>query len=158
MVASGLPFSIPWDVHLVTSPLLSRPQEQGLQPIEMERRSKIRYPLVLNVRYCTPGRSVPSREGQVVNMSSGGAFIVSSHTLAVGAELEVCMEWPSLLDGSVRLQLVALGRVVRCSESSFALSFRRHQFRTLKSKLQPVPSPSLNKTQGYRSPNIPGPV
>lgn len=91
-------------------------------------------------------------------MSSGGAFIVSSHTLAVGAELEVCMEWPPLLDGWVRLQLVAFGRVVRCSESSFALSFRRHQFRTLKSKLQPVPTPSVNKTKGCRLLNIRGTV
>jgi hypothetical protein len=124
----------------------------------MERRSKTRYPLVLNVHYRTPGRSVPGGEGQVVNMSSGGAFIVSSHTLTVGAELEVCMEWPPLLDGWVHLQLVALGRVVRCSESSFALSFRRHQFRTLKSQLQLVPSPSSNKIQGCRLQNIPGTV
>jgi hypothetical protein len=124
----------------------------------MERRSKIRYPLVLNVHYRTPGRSVHGGAGQVVNMSSGGAFIVSSHTLAVGAELEVCMEWPPLLDGWVRLQLVAFGRVVRCSESSFALSFRRHQFRTLKSKLQPVPTPSVNKTKGCRLLNIRGTV
>ena len=97
-------------------------------PIVMERRSKIRYPLVLNVRYRTLGWQVRSGEGQVRNMSSRGVFIVSSQPLAVGAEAEVCVERP-LLDGCVHLQLVALGRVVRCSDSSFALCLSRHQLK-----------------------------
>jgi hypothetical protein len=122
-------------------------ENMNCSPIGMERRTKTRYPLVLNVRYRSVDRKVHDGEGQVVNMSSGGVFIVSSHQLPVGVDLEVCMEWPPLLDGCVHLQLVALGRVVRCGKSSFALAFRRHQFRTLKCKLQPASIPSLNKTQ-----------
>lgn len=109
-------------------------------PAAMERRSRIRYPLTLRVRYRTLGRKKQhSGEGQAVNLSSGGALVVSQHELAVGAELEVRMEWPPLLDGRIPLQLVAVARVVRCGESSFAICFRRHQFRTLNSNVQTIP-------------------
>jgi hypothetical protein len=104
--------------------------------IGMERRSKVRYPLVLKVRYSTLGRKLLCGEGQAVNLSSGGALVDCQHELSVGTELEVRLEWPSLLDGRVPLQLVAVGSVVRCGASSFAVCFRRHQFRTLKSKVQ----------------------
>jgi len=109
------------------------------QLIAVERRSKVRYPLLLTVSYRTLGRELYSGVGHAVNLSSGGALVVSQHELGVGAELEVRMEWPSLLDGYIPLQLVAVGWVVRCEASSFAVCFRRHQFRTLRSKLQPSP-------------------
>lgn len=104
----------------------------------LERRSRMRYPLVLKVRYQTLGRKKSHfGEGQAVNLSSGGALVVSQHELAVGAELEVRMEWPPLLDGRIPLQLVAVARVVRCEASSFAVCFRRHQFHTLGKDVQP---------------------
>jgi hypothetical protein len=101
-------------------------------PADMERRSRMRYPLILRVRYRTLGRkNRRTGAGQAVNLSSGGALVVSQHELAVGAELEVRMEWPPLLNGRIPLQLVAVARVVRCGESSFAVCFRRHKFYTV---------------------------
>jgi len=104
----------------------------------MERRSKIRYPLALKVRYRAQRQTLYSGEGLALNLSSGGALVGSQHKLEVGTELEMSMEWPSLLDGWISLQLVATARVVRCGTTSFAVCFRRHQFRTLRSKLQPI--------------------
>lgn len=119
-----------------------------LQLTGTERRSKVRYPLALNVLYRSVGRKVESGEGQALNLSSGGALIHSDHKLQVGTELEVRIEWPSLLDGRIPLQLVALGRVVRCAESSFAVAFRRYQFRTLKNSRQPGANPNCRLNFG----------
>jgi hypothetical protein len=67
-------------------------------------------------------------------------LVEAQQHLAEGARLEVNVEWPSLLDGLIPLQVVALGRVVRCLESGFALSFSQYQFRTMSRKLQAVPA------------------
>ena len=107
----------------------------------IERRSKVRYPIPLKIRYRALGQPLRSGEGQAVNLSSSGALVISPHELQIGAEVEIYMEWPSLLDGWIPLQLVAVGSVVRCGTSNFAVCFRRHQFRTTGSKL-PTIAPS----------------
>jgi hypothetical protein len=105
----------------------------------LERRSKIRYPVSLNVKYRTVGRSNRiSGVGRTLNMSSGGLLIAADQHTQLGAKIELNVEWPSLLDGMIPLQLVAVGRVVRCLESSFALSFTQYQFRTMSRKLQSI--------------------
>jgi hypothetical protein len=109
----------------------------AIQQILLERRSKLRYPLVLNVRYRILRRKLHSGVGQAVNLSSGGALVASQQELGLGEELEINIEWPPLLDGCIALQLVAIASVVRCAPSSFAVRFRRHQFRTLRSRVQP---------------------
>ena len=78
---------------------MTYPTVSPLQLIVMERRSKARYPIVLKVHYRSLGRKLHLGEGQAVNLSSGGALVHSRHELAVGEVLEVCIEWPSLLDG-----------------------------------------------------------
>jgi len=120
-----------------------RPKEALVQVIEkttpLERRSKIRYPVSLNVKYRTFGRSNRiSGVGRTLNMSSGGLLIAADQRTQVGTKIELNVEWPSLLDGMIPLQLVAVGRVVRCLESSFALSFTQYQFRTMSRKLQSI--------------------
>jgi len=122
-----------------------RPKEALVQAIDrttpLERRSKIRYPVSLNVKYRTVGRSNRiSGMGRTVNMSSGGLLIAADQRTELGAKIELNVEWPSLLDGTIPLQLVAVGRVVRCLESGFALSFTQYQFRTMSRKLQSMPN------------------
>jgi hypothetical protein len=117
---------------------LERALVSPIQVTMTERRSKLRYPLVLNVRYRALGRGLHSGVGQAVNLSSGGALVASQHDLGVGEELELSIEWPSHLDGCIPIQLVAMANVVRCGPSSFAVRFRRHQFRTLGSQVQPI--------------------
>lgn len=104
---------------------------------ELERRSKTRYPVTLSVRYRTMGRSHRTTGmGRTVNISSSGLWVSSTHRTEVGTKVEVNIEWPSMLDGQIPLQLVAVGRVVRCMESGFALSFTQYQFRTMSRKAQ----------------------
>lgn len=97
----------------------------------MERRNKVRFPLEPPVRYRTLGKGCPcSGAGWVKNISSGGILVASQHEISVGTRIELNIEWPSLLDGRVPLQLVTTGSVARCEDSSFALVLSRHQFRT----------------------------
>ena len=103
----------------------------------LERRSKIRYPVALNVRYRTLGRHHrTSGLGRTVNLSSGGMLVAAEEKMTVGTRLEVNLEWPSLLDGLIPLQLVAVGKVIRSVESGFALSFIQYEFRTMSRKFQ----------------------
>jgi len=98
----------------------------------IERRSKARYPVKLTVRYRTIGRSNSvNGVGQTLNMSSGGLLVSAEHEMPAGLRLEVNVEWPLLLNGSVPLQLVANGKVVRGGGSEFAVSFVQYQFRTM---------------------------
>jgi c-di-GMP-binding flagellar brake protein YcgR len=102
-----------------------------------ERRSEVRYPIVLNARYqAVRKRSNDGGAGRTVDISSGGLLVVSEHTIPVGVKLEVAVEWPALLDGAIELVLVATGAVVRTRESSFALELSRYEFRTTKRKVR----------------------
>ena len=103
--------------------------------MNIERRFKARYPLELNVRYHTFGKStVISGEGRTVNVSSSGVLIASSDRMTEGVRLRLTIEWPSLLNGTTPLQLVTFGRVVRSDESGFAVALEHYQFRTMKRK------------------------
>ena len=101
----------------------------------VERRSKVRFPFDPQVRYRTLGRESISGEGRALNMSSGGLLVERAHQLSVGESVELRIEWPSLLEGRIGLQLVVTGKVVRGGPSSFAVLFNQHQFRTTGSKL-----------------------
>jgi hypothetical protein len=100
--------------------------------MNMERRSKARYPIELAVNYqaLDPALGIAG-SGRSLNMSSGGLLISSEVRLVVGTLMKVTLEWPSLLDGTTPLQLVTVGRVARSGESSFALTFEHYQFRTM---------------------------
>jgi PilZ domain len=106
--------------------------EASLGKTVIERRTKARYPVKLTVRYRTIGRSNSvNGVGQTLNMSSGGLLVSAEHEMPAGLRLEVNVEWPLLLDGTVPLQLVAHGKVVRGGGSEFAISFAQYQFRTM---------------------------
>src|SRR5579863_9376989 len=108
-------------------------------PILAERRFRFRYPLDLRVRFqSSPAGALLSGTGLAVNMSSGGVFVASNHPVTVGALVEMSIEWPSMLDGTIPLQLVAVGRVLRRGVAHFAASLDRHEFRTLRSPSRPL--------------------
>lgn len=101
-------------------------------PISMERRSRVRFPLELRVRFRTLGKDYPvAGVGSVVNMSSGGVLVAFQYGISAGTPVELNIEWPAVLDGRVRLRLVAVGTVVRSGISSFAVVLERHHFRTM---------------------------
>lgn len=106
-----------------------------------DQRLKVRYPLELSVRFRSRSDSARfSGAGRTVNLSSGGVLVISEYVaqyeIRVGARMEMSIEWPSMLDGRIPLQFVAIGRVLRLGASVFAATFERHQFRTLRSSSQ----------------------
>jgi hypothetical protein len=110
-----------------------------LQSEVLERRSKVRFPLELQVRYRSLARRCPAAgTGVVMNMSRSGVLISSEQGISEGVRVELNIEWPSLLDGRVPLQVVTVGRVVRCEPSSFAVVLARYQFRTTRKTNLPI--------------------
>jgi hypothetical protein len=110
-----------------------------------ERRSKVRYPIRLSVRYRGLGRmGGVVGVGQTLDLSSSGILVESPHQqeVSVGSRLEVGVEWPVMLDGTSPLQVVVRGRVVRSGMFRFAVSFQGYQFRTMKR-----PMGTLSRTQ-----------
>jgi hypothetical protein len=61
--------------------------------------------------------------------------------------LELNIEWPTLLDGRVSLRLCAVGRLVRCEASRFAVVFARHEFRTTGKRVIPIDAPNFGRQQ-----------
>jgi hypothetical protein len=111
--------------------------ENPQQPRLSDRRSRIRYPLKLRVQYQTLRKIYGAVGiGETVDFSSRG-FMVATLPDAVpaeGARVRAVVEWPVLLNGTAPLQFVVSGRVVRSEITRFAVSFDRHEFRTMKRK------------------------
>jgi hypothetical protein len=106
----------------------------------IERRLKARYPVQLVARYRTLDRTDElAGVGTTVNMSSTSLLVRCPHNIPFGAQMEVLVNWPSLLESTVPLQLVTSGRVIRSERSSFVIEFARYQFRTMRSR--PLPRP-----------------
>ena len=105
-----------------------------------ERRIRARYPVRLPARYRTLDRKVEiSGAGFTVNVSSSGLLLTCQHEIKPGARMEVQVDWPSLLESTIPLQLVTSGRVIRSEPTAFAVEFARYQFRTMRSR--PLPKP-----------------
>ncbi|HTC35963.1 MAG TPA: PilZ domain-containing protein [Bryobacteraceae bacterium] len=100
----------------------------------LERRSKARYPVELNVRYRTLAKGTAlAGIGRTLNVSSRGLLIACEEPLVEdGSRLQVSLEWPSMLNGKTPLQLIAVCRVIRCQSEIFAVRLERYQFRTRK--------------------------
>ncbi len=99
---------------------------------ETERRSKVRDPIKLRVRFRTLGRNhTVEGIGETVDFSSQGIFVTAPlhQRPIVGARLETIVEWPVKLNGTTLLELITLGRVERCGTEGFAVSFKKHKLR-----------------------------
>ena len=110
------------------------PNQGASHDLTLERRSKARYPMELNVRYriLTNGRALPGI-GRTLNVSSCGLLIASDQQIVHdGSRLQLSLEWPLLLDGTTPLQLIAECRVIRCQPERFAVRLERYQFHTRK--------------------------
>jgi hypothetical protein len=120
-----------------------------------ERRAKSRYPLQLNVSYQTMGAAGQvAGVGRTVNVSSSGVLIKSSSTVGEGARVKVVFEWPSLLNGTIPLQLIALGTVVRRQSSGLAIAFEGYQFRTAGRRANVATMPDPRRSSRYSAPDV----
>jgi PilZ domain len=106
----------------------------------LERRASTRFPLTLDVRYTVWGRQAEDAgSGRTIDLSSSGLSFIADRPLSVGQKLDVCIDWPALLDGNVQLQLMISGVVVRTKETVTALQIRRHEFKTRRVRLKIAP-------------------
>jgi len=100
--------------------------------MDNERRVKSRYPLELNARYQSMGAASPAAGvGQTVNISSSGMLLACRSNIPDGTRLKVFVEWPSLLNGTTRLQLITVGTVIRRDLMGLSIAFESYQFRTM---------------------------
>jgi hypothetical protein len=68
--------------------------------------------------------------GHTLDMSSGGILFTTAEALDPGKRLEIAVNWPARLDGTCRLKLVAMGRVVRSEADRAAIAIEHYEFKT----------------------------
>ncbi len=104
--------------------------EDSDEPDLVERRTRLRFPFELRVRFRSRGRVYPiAGVGWIRNISSGGVLVTYKHEISAGTPLELKIDWPTRLEGRIPLQLVAVGTVLRCELFSFAVGLERYYFR-----------------------------
>ena len=98
----------------------------------IERRSHVRYPIELDVRYNGSWKKGVPHEGsgKTRDFSSGGIFFSTNQPLPKGRHVELFINWPILLEGTCPLQLVITARIVRSSRGGVAVTILNHNFRT----------------------------
>ncbi|HEY1204213.1 MAG: PilZ domain-containing protein [Bryobacteraceae bacterium] len=103
----------------------------GVQACRFDQRCAVRFPIEQDVRYKVFTRNtVEVGFGKTVNMSSNGVLFTTERPLALGARLEVALNWPALLDHKCALKVVTTGRVVRSESGLAAIAIERYEFRT----------------------------
>lgn len=102
--------------------------EPELTSISGDRRSKPRHALQLALRYRVLGEEGAIGYGTTRDINSGGVAFDLQETLPPGARVELIIDWPVALRGSVPLQLVVDGRIAWCGNGVAAIRTSRCQF------------------------------
>ena len=103
-----------------------------------ERRSHQRYPLTLDVEYKLLERKRVQRKGlgRTINISARGVLFGTSDLLPILIDLlssdsvQLLINWPFLLDGSIPLKLLMYGKIVRVASNRIAVRVTGHTFHT----------------------------
>jgi hypothetical protein len=97
-----------------------------------DRRSKRRFSIAQDVKYrlLYGERIGEAGSGKTLNISSGGVCFTTDAQLSPGLPVELAIQWPALLRGTVPLRLVTYGIVVRSWSHSAVATIDRYEFRT----------------------------
>lgn len=97
-----------------------------------ERRLRPRYAIHLNVEYeVLDGMSIRHEgHGRTVNISRTGVLVQAQDRVTAGNRIELSIQWPCQLKGSVPLKLVVRGDIVRNKGNLIAVEIKWHEFRT----------------------------
>lgn len=99
-------------------------------PAGKERRRGVRVPLACSLRYETGALAQKTvGAGNLINMSSSGAFFTTESSLRRNARVALHVAWPVRLDGDVPVELFAEGRIVRAERAKAALQYDRLAFK-----------------------------
>ena len=104
--------------------------EQDLRSIE--RRQKIRFPIIRDVRYrlLDDDTLADYGAGETIDMGSGGISFSTGQQLKEGCYIELSINWPVLLDDICPMRLVVYGQVLRSDCSGTACTVDKYEFRT----------------------------
>jgi PilZ domain len=110
---------------------LGKPAGEG-DAIGGDRRQDRRYQLQLDLRWklIRRRRVLDTGTGQTVDVSSGGICFDAGRHLPEGLNVELSISWPVLLHNVAPMQLVAIGKIVRCNGRQVAIQTAQHEFRT----------------------------
>jgi PilZ domain-containing protein len=99
---------------------------------QSNRRVHQRYPITLEVECkLLDGTGVQRKEfGRTINISSGGVLLDLKHTPPTLSSIELSVEWPFLLDGSIPLKWMVHGNIVRITGNRVAVEVTKHEFHT----------------------------
>jgi hypothetical protein len=102
-------------------------------PSPVERRSGLRFPIRMDVTYrlfIKEDRRILSRgKVQTVDISSTGVLLNTRKPYPPGAAAELSIEWPTISQDAIPLQLRLVGSVVRSDERGTAVKILRHGFK-----------------------------
>lgn len=103
-----------------------------IQDLALERRKKIRFPIMRELRYkvLEGDTIVEFGLGTTLDMASGGVAFLNNKPLREGSFIELSISWPVLLEDSCPMRLIVFGRVVRSSERETVCSVDKYEFRT----------------------------
>ena len=93
-----------------------------------ERRSRIRFSIVLSARYTVVEPNQIEGRAWTSNISSHGLLMMSTHAVNPGTSIRVVIEWP-IASRSVRpLRLYINGTVTRSDQKYTAVQFSTYEF------------------------------
>ena len=95
-----------------------------------ERRGSIRMPIQRDVRYTVLGLRAWAGSGRTINISSGGVLFTTQSRLREGAEVELAISWPALLNNRIPIKLVVTGRLTRSYGPHAAMHIEKYEFKT----------------------------
>jgi hypothetical protein len=99
--------------------------------IPADRRLSKRYNLDTALRYRTANGplNTPWKQGRALNMSANGILIQVPESLAIGAKLEITMDWTGLYHGRQAMRLTLIAAVARTDSRGSALRILHNRFR-----------------------------
>ena len=95
-----------------------------------DRRDSIRMPIERDVRYTVLGIRAWAGLGKTVNISSGGVLFTTQSPLREGAEVELAISWPALLNNRIPIKLVVSGHLIRSDGALAAMYIAKYEFKT----------------------------
>ncbi len=103
----------------------------AVRPDGPDRRSAVRFPIEQEVRYkVTRQHTIEVGSGTTLNISSSGMLFTTERTLEPHERIEVGVNWPARLAGTLPLKLVVTGAVVRSGDGWAAIDLQGYEFRT----------------------------
>jgi len=99
-----------------------------------ERRAMCRYGVQKPLRYRSAGSTLATlwKQGRALDMSARGILIDIPETLAIGARLELSMDWTGLYHDRPVMRLFLIAAVTRIDKRGIALRILSHRFRNVR--------------------------